>query len=258
MPTITLRTNGPDQAVLSAIYEYVSNKYKKLDITTNEQTITVHKKVMWQHQTTSFTVSGNVLTAESDVADAITRMNNVVGTMAKQNMIDGRGWHEAVAKSQMNKNLNLGDMLRVFQELQDHETIHAVTVGVEDKKRQVIVCTNSRLLLVEAGLVGKGCKTIALDKVSSVSTKQGMVLAEMKFTTSNGEIEIDNVIQGDEEMFAGVVRQLMDAPAAQEPSAPAQAGGVDTDQLQKLADLHAQGILTDDEFAAAKAKALGL
>ena len=31
-----------------------------------------------------------------------------------------------------------------------------------------------------------------------------------------------------------------------------------TAQLQKLAELHAQGVLTDEEFAAAKAKALGL
>ena len=29
-------------------------------------------------------------------------------------------------------------------------------------------------------------------------------------------------------------------------------------QIQKLADLHAQGILSDEEFAAAKAKALGI
>ncbi len=29
-------------------------------------------------------------------------------------------------------------------------------------------------------------------------------------------------------------------------------------ELQKLATLHAQGILTDEEFAAAKAKALGI
>jgi hypothetical protein len=29
-------------------------------------------------------------------------------------------------------------------------------------------------------------------------------------------------------------------------------------QLQKLAELHAQGILSDEEFSAAKAKALGI
>jgi hypothetical protein len=31
-----------------------------------------------------------------------------------------------------------------------------------------------------------------------------------------------------------------------------------TAQLQNLASLHAQGVLTDEEYAAAKAKALGI
>jgi hypothetical protein len=42
--------------------------------------------------------------------------------------------------------------------------------------------------------------------------------------------------------------------------APAAAAPVDptTAQLQKLAELHNQGILSDEEFSAAKAKALGI
>ena len=48
--------------------------------------------------------------------------------------------------------------------------------------------------------------------------------------------------------------------AAQAQAAPAPAAAVDpqTAQLQNLANLHAQGILSDEEFAAAKAKVLGL
>ena len=46
------------------------------------------------------------------------------------------------------------------------------------------------------------------------------------------------------------------APASPAP-APA-AGGSDLELLQKLGDLHAQGILTDEEFAAKKAEILGL
>jgi Short C-terminal domain len=40
------------------------------------------------------------------------------------------------------------------------------------------------------------------------------------------------------------------------PAAPA-AGPSMADQLQQIADLHQQGVLSDDEFAAAKAKLLG-
>jgi membrane protease subunit (stomatin/prohibitin family) len=54
-----------------------------------------------------------------------------------------------------------------------------------------------------------------------------------------------------------------DEPDAQQyAQAPQQAAAPPEDdqtaQLQNLAQLHAQGVLTDEEFAAAKAKALGI
>ena len=42
--------------------------------------------------------------------------------------------------------------------------------------------------------------------------------------------------------------------AAPAPAAPA---GIDMEQLKQLGDLHAAGVLTDEEFAVAKAKLLG-
>jgi hypothetical protein len=53
-----------------------------------------------------------------------------------------------------------------------------------------------------------------------------------------------------------------DAPAepqyAAPPPAPAPPVDPQTAKLQELADLHSQGVLSDEEFAAAKAKALGI
>ena len=48
------------------------------------------------------------------------------------------------------------------------------------------------------------------------------------------------------------------APAAPAPAASAGATPSMTDELNKLAALHTQGVLTDDEFGAAKAKLLGI
>jgi len=45
---------------------------------------------------------------------------------------------------------------------------------------------------------------------------------------------------------------------APQPSAPVQELDPTTAKLQELASLHAQGILTDTEYTAAKAKALGI
>jgi hypothetical protein len=45
--------------------------------------------------------------------------------------------------------------------------------------------------------------------------------------------------------------------APQQAPPPAAAGPSMADQLQQIATLHQQGVLSDDEFAAAKAKILG-
>ena len=53
-------------------------------------------------------------------------------------------------------------------------------------------------------------------------------------------------------------QQVAPAPQAAPPAAAPQAGGGDAviEQLKQLGDLHAQGVLTDDEFAAQKARVL--
>jgi membrane protease subunit (stomatin/prohibitin family) len=52
--------------------------------------------------------------------------------------------------------------------------------------------------------------------------------------------------------------QQQQAAAQPTPQAAAPASTDSTAELKKLADLHAQGVLTDEEFAAAKKKALGI
>jgi hypothetical protein len=47
-------------------------------------------------------------------------------------------------------------------------------------------------------------------------------------------------------------------PAPAPAPAPAAAGGDTTAELERLSSLHQSGALTDDEFAAAKAKLLGI
>lgn len=68
----------------------------------------------------------------------------------------------------------------------------------------------------------------------------------------------------DFEELQDIVRERQTAGAQDAATSPSQAAAVPSDldtgmeQIKKLADLHAQGILSDEEFAAAKAKALGL
>ncbi len=60
------------------------------------------------------------------------------------------------------------------------------------------------------------------------------------------------------DMEAMKAQQAAPAPAAAAPAAPAAGGGDDLmAQLTKLGEMKAAGVLTDEEFAAAKAKLLG-
>ena len=53
-------------------------------------------------------------------------------------------------------------------------------------------------------------------------------------------------------------RNTPSQPAAAPAPAPAAPADDTSAKLQELADLHAKGVLSDEEFAAAKAKALGI
>jgi membrane protease subunit (stomatin/prohibitin family) len=59
-----------------------------------------------------------------------------------------------------------------------------------------------------------------------------------------------------DQQYAQEPQQYAQEPQQYAPEAPAEDDA--TAQLQKLAALHTQGVLTDEEFAAAKAKILGL
>jgi hypothetical protein len=57
-----------------------------------------------------------------------------------------------------------------------------------------------------------------------------------------------------EQGMAAAQQQQAAAPPPPAASAPA---GIDMEQLKQLGELHAAGVLNDEEFAAAKAKLLG-
>jgi hypothetical protein len=62
---------------------------------------------------------------------------------------------------------------------------------------------------------------------------------------------------GEPSPYGSEPQQYEPEPQQYAPPAPAEEDD-STAQLQKLAALHTQGVLTDEEFAAAKAKILGL
>jgi hypothetical protein len=75
-------------------------------------------------------------------------------------------------------------------------------------------------------------------------------------TAVSGRVARRQAARYDDQQYAQQPQQYAPEPQQYAPEAPAEDD--DTAQLQKLAALHTQGVLTDEEFAAAKAKILGL
>ncbi len=81
-----------------------------------------------------------------------------------------------------------------------------------------------------------------------------MLVAGMKA----GEARAQQQYQAQAQQQAAVEQARQEGAAQAQQQAPAAPAGDVNTELQKLAELHKQGILTDEEFTAAKKKLLGL
>ena len=79
---------------------------------------------------------------------------------------------------------------------------------------------------------------------------------EQKYANQAAQQQAQQQAAYDAGTAAGQQQAAPEAPVPAAAPAPA-AGGIDMEQLKQLGDLHAAGVLTDEEFAAAKAKLLG-
>jgi Short C-terminal domain len=109
------------------------------------------------------------------------------------------------------------------------------------------------------GLVGTMART-AVVAGTATAVSGGMMRHAQKKAMTQQEAQAYEQEQQQAQFDAAVQQEVSQQMAAQAPppaAAPPAAGGVDVvAELKKLGDLKAAGILTDEEFAAAKAKLL--
>lgn len=144
--------------------------------------------------------------------------------------------------------------------LDEGEPVDAMISGAYGKGVGLLVLTDRRLLFIVDGMMSKTSEDFPLSKVSSVGWNGGMLLGTITIFASGNKAEIKNVHKDNGKDFVDRVRpRLADKPAAAAPAPTIvhQGPPLDlADQLSKLAALRDQGILSDDEFAAQKAKLL--
>ncbi|WP_234996522.1 DUF2510 domain-containing protein [Demequina sp. NBRC 110054] len=114
----------------------------------------------------------------------------------------------------------------------------------------------------------RGVGTIKLFAVRSGGTREQVLLEDVRDFRGGVEainrvsLEARNRLRTKENTqhvnYSGQLPTMQAAPSSSTPAAQVSAGDDAIGRLQKLAELHAAGVLTDEEFSAAKQKALGL
>lgn len=103
---------------------------------------------------------------------------------------------------------------------------------------------------------GAGTEMMPIKAVTSVTTKRGMLNSRLVIIASGNTIEANIAHHEAEAVKATLLRLINESSgAASAAAAPVPAGSA-ADELTKLAALHQQGILSDEEFAAAKTRLL--
>ncbi len=107
--------------------------------------------------------------------------------------------------------------------------------------------------MLVGGLIGFGIYKMSKKDADRVEQHTGIPPeeledADLEQAMDELNIEKQQVTDADKE----------DGGGSAAPAPASTSGGSDLDQLQKLADLHDQGILTDEEFATKKKQILGL
>jgi len=114
--------------------------------------------------------------------------------------------------------------------------------------------TNQRVIYAEKGLFGKTLVDLSLKKIKTIAlVKQSLIISD-----GGNDNEYSSMLVPHAEQILRKIKELqLSLESAAAPVAQA-AGGNNLADLEKLADLKAKGIITEEEFAAKKKALLGL
>lgn len=138
--------------------------------------------------------------------------------------------------------------------LAEGEIIDNIAQGTYNNGQGILVSTNRRLVFIDKGfLYGLKVEDFPLDKITTIQYETGLILGEIKIHTSGNIAKIYNVEKATARSFAEFVRNKLSQP--KETIAQSTQPNV-LDQLEKLAKLKDNGIISEEEFIEQKKKLL--
>lgn len=125
----------------------------------------------------------------------------------------------------------------------------------------LVVLTDERFLFLDHAFFTRSIDTqiIRHENVQAVSSSQGWIFGKITIDLGSRTVVVDNIIKTAVTIIATLSNKWLSvSQGKRKPKIPSTGKAVISpiDELKKLADLHAVGALTDNEFTAAKAKIL--
>ena len=152
-------------------------------------------------------------------------------------------------------------------ELQDNETIFYATSGMVDGNTYLIVCTNLRVIFLDKGMLyGLKKISIPLQHVKSVSFEKGLLLGKIKVHHGSAYMEVSQIDKNTVSKMAQTIQTQSDilknlsyanSPLDSSTSVQDTYDNL-TEELKKVKNLFDNGLITEEEFKAKKAKLLDL
>lgn len=142
------------------------------------------------------------------------------------------------------------------------ETPLAIASGMMDGNTWLITLTNQRVIFLDKGMLfGVKQVDINLNNIASVGGKTGLLLGEIMISTSGQNYTIKNVAKTSVIPFTNLVNETRNKPSSSEEvqakKNPEKKAFDDVmDKIERLAEMKAEGILTDEEFQLQKQKLL--
>lgn len=142
--------------------------------------------------------------------------------------------------------------------LWEDERVEKIVQGFYNNGTGILVATNKRLIFVDKGLLfGIKVEDFPYEKISSIQYSTGMLLGDVTIFTSGNKAKIENIDKKQARDFGDYVRARITGTKGH---ASFQNNDVQADvvsQLERLAKLKEQGILTENEFTEQKRRILG-
>ena len=140
--------------------------------------------------------------------------------------------------------------------LWEGEQIRGAIQGLYNNRLGLLVSTDRRLVFVDKGWLSLKVEDFPYDKISSIQYELGWIFGEITVFASGNRAEIKQLAKDQTRPFAEKVRNMISGGQGFPQSTPRRGDETSSEdlvaQLEKLAKLREQGILTDAEFAEQK------